>query len=76
MQENKSVSVTLPHIDGHGATNYKGNATPAKTKDCILIIDHETGELTLERISNQVCIKYEKNIIAVNWAVNRSQLTS
>jgi len=57
VQENKSVSVTLPHIDGHGATNYKGNATPAKTKDCILIIDHETGELTLERISNQIMLK-------------------
>jgi len=57
VQENKSVSVTLPHIDGHGATNYKGNAKPANTKDCILIIDHETGELTLERISNQIMLK-------------------
>eukprot|EP00092_Neocalanus_flemingeri_P103540 GFUD01132524.1.p1 GENE.GFUD01132524.1~~GFUD01132524.1.p1 ORF type:complete len:449 (+),score=148.41 GFUD01132524.1:71-1417(+) len=57
VQENKSVSVTLPHIDGHGATNYKGNAKPANTKDCILVIDHETGELTLERISNQIMLK-------------------
>ena len=48
------MSVTLPHVDGHGATNYKGNAKPANTKECVLIIDHETGELTLERISNQV----------------------
>jgi len=53
------VSVTLPHIDGHGATNYKGNAKPlpANTKECVLIIDHETGELTLERISNQIMLK-------------------
>jgi len=57
VQENKSVSVTLPHVDGHGVTNYKGNAKPANTKDCILIIDHETGELTLERISNQIMLK-------------------
>jgi len=57
VQENKSVSVQLPHVDGHGSTNYKGNAKPANTKDCILIIDHETGELTLERISNQIMLK-------------------
>jgi len=57
VQENKSVSVTLPHVDGRGVTNYKGNAKPANTKDCILIIDHETGELTLERISNQIMLK-------------------
>merc|ERR1719167_309816 len=57
VQENRSVSVTLPHVDGHGATNYKGNAKPANTKECVLIIDHETGELTLERISNQIMLK-------------------
>lgn len=57
VQENHSVSVQLPHIDGAGQTNYKGNAKPANTKDCILIIDHETGELTLERISNQIMVK-------------------
>jgi len=57
VEANHSVSVTLPHIDGHGATQYKGNAKPAATKDCILIIDHETGELTLERLSNQIMLK-------------------
>ena len=54
VQENNSVSVTLPHNNGIDATNYKGQARPASTKECILIIDHETGELTLERLSNQV----------------------
>ena len=54
VQENSGVSVSLPHNDGVNATNYKGQAKPASTKDCILIIDHETGELTLERLSNQV----------------------
>ena len=48
------MSVTLPHTDGQGATNYKGSAKPANTKDCVLIIDWETGELRLERVSNQV----------------------
>jgi len=55
--ENKSVTVNLPHLDGVSQTNYKGNAKPANTKDCILIIDHETGELTLERITNQIMVK-------------------
>ena len=54
VQENNSVSVTLPHNDGINATNYKGGAKAHGSKDCILIIDHETGELTLERLSNQV----------------------
>ena len=27
----------------------QGNTEPAPPKDCVLIIDHETGELTLER---------------------------
>ena len=54
VQENSAVSVSLPHNDGVNATNYKGSAKPASTKECILIIDHETGELTLERLSNQV----------------------
>merc|ERR1712029_1288539 len=35
----------------------KGSAKPASTKECILIIDHETGELTLERLSNQILLK-------------------
>ena len=56
VQENSGVSVSLPHNNGIDATQYKGGAKPAGTKDCILIIDHETGELTLERLSNQVCV--------------------
>ena len=64
VQENSGVSVSLPHNDGVNATNYKGQAKPASTKDCILIIDHETGELTLERLSNQV-----ENSIHMNWLV-------
>jgi len=57
VQENSAVSVSLPHNDGVNATNYKGSAKPASTKECILIIDHETGELTLERLSNQILLK-------------------
>jgi len=57
VQENNAVSVSLPHNNGVDATNYKGQAKPSTTKDCVLIIDHETGELTLERLSNQILLK-------------------
>lgn len=57
VQDNNAVSVSLPHNNGIDATNYKGQAKPSGTKDCILIIDHETGELTLERLSNQILLK-------------------
>jgi len=57
VKEKNSVSVQLPHNDGVGQTHYKGNVDPAPTRDCVLIIDHETGELTLERISNKILVK-------------------
>jgi len=57
VKEQRSVSVALPHVDGSGQTNYKGNVKPANTKECILIIDHETGELTLERLNSQIMVK-------------------
>jgi len=55
--ENKSVAVSLPHVNGSGQTNYKGNLKPTNAKECVLIIDHNTGELTIERISNQILMK-------------------
>ena len=33
---------------------FQGNTEPAPAKDCVLIIDHETGELTLERWQKQM----------------------
>ena len=54
VEERSGVSVTLPHTNGVDATKYTGPAKEANARDCILIIDHETGELTLERLSNQV----------------------
>ena len=54
VEERSGVSVTLPHTNGVDATKYTGPAKEANARDCILIFDHETGELTLERLSNQV----------------------
>ena len=54
VEERSGVSVTLPHTNGVDATKYTGPAKEANARDCVLIFDHETGELTLERLSNQV----------------------
>ncbi len=55
--ENKSVAVSLPHVDGAGQTNYKGHLSQANPKECVLIIDHDTGEITIERVSKQILLK-------------------
>ena len=36
-------------------------------QECILIIDHETGELTLERLSHQVNIHFTFLILALDF---------
>lgn len=57
VEERSGVSVTLPHTNGVDATKYTGPAKEANARDCILIFDQETGELTLERLSNQILLK-------------------
>jgi len=57
VQENKSVAVSLPHVDGSGQTNYKGHLNTAAAKECVLIIDNETGQLTIERLTSQILMK-------------------
>lgn len=42
-------------LQGSGIV-YKGNKRPI-SKECILIIDHETGTFTLERLSNNINVK-------------------
>lgn len=34
-----------------------GHVKPSNRKDCILIIDQETGEVTLERLSGHIMVK-------------------
>lgn len=55
--ENKSVAVSLPNVDGAGQTNYKGHLSQGNPKECVLIIDHDTGEITIERVSKQILLK-------------------
>lgn len=56
--EGHHVTLTVPHVEGSGKTNtvYKGNKRPV-AKECILIIDHDTGIFTLERLTNNINVK-------------------
>ncbi|KAL1464689.1 hypothetical protein WDU94_004313 [Cyamophila willieti] len=48
------VTVTVPH--GSRETVFKGSHKPYQ-KECVLIIDNVTGEITLEKLSNNVQLK-------------------
>ncbi|CAH1118703.1 unnamed protein product [Phaedon cochleariae] len=52
------VTVTVPHLDGAGIpqTVFKGSQKPY-TKECVLIIDRVTGEITLEKLSCNIQVK-------------------
>ncbi|KAG8229515.1 hypothetical protein J437_LFUL004921 [Ladona fulva] len=53
-----SVTVTVPHLDGAGTphTVFRGNRKEY-TKECVLIIDRNTGEITLEKLSYNIQVK-------------------
>lgn len=55
---NNQVNVTVPHLDGSGVpkTLFKGNQKKY-TKECVLIIDKNTGECTLERLTSNISVK-------------------
>lgn len=56
--ENNKVTVTMPNVESSGLphTVFKGSRKP-HVKECVLIIDHDTGELTLERLSHNITVK-------------------
>ncbi|XP_070566836.1 ELL-associated factor 1-like [Ptychodera flava] len=55
------ISVTVPHIEGSGTnfTMFKGPQKPVQ-KECVLIIDNKTGEITLERLSSTIHLKKQR----------------
>jgi len=57
--QNNEVNVTVPHCDGAGTAQTSVFRGPKKpyAKDCVLIIDHSTGEITLERLSHNIQLK-------------------
>ncbi|KAH9518363.1 chromatin modification- protein VID21 [Bulinus truncatus] len=52
------VTVTVPHVEGSGITHtvFKGNKQPVM-KECVLIIDHNTGTYTLEKLTSKITVK-------------------
>ncbi|KAJ8288252.1 hypothetical protein COCON_G00009110 [Conger conger] len=52
------VTITLPHIPGSTPpmTVFKGNKRPYQ-KDCVLIMNHDTGEFMLEKLSSSIQVK-------------------
>lgn len=56
--DNHQVMVTVPHLDGAGTTQtvFKGSQRPY-TKECVLIIDRDTGEITLEKLTCNIQVK-------------------
>lgn len=55
---NNQVQVTVPHLDGSGVpkTVFKGNQKKY-AKECVLVIDKTTGEITLEKLTNNISVK-------------------
>jgi len=56
--QGNQVTVTVPHVEGSrtNQTVFKGNKGQY-TKECVLIIDPVSGEITLERLTNQIQVK-------------------
>ncbi|XP_070322151.1 ELL-associated factor 2 isoform X1 [Odocoileus virginianus] len=54
----EQVTITLPNIEGSTApvTVFKGSKKPY-LKECILIINHDTGECRLEKLSSNITVK-------------------
>lgn len=55
--ETQGVKVTVPHENGDSQTNFSGHQKKANEKECILVIDRVTGEITLEKLSSQILVK-------------------
>ncbi|XP_065059314.1 ELL-associated factor 1-like [Rhopilema esculentum] len=53
---NNDVTVKVPHIQESGSTVFKGSKRPC-AKDCVLIIDKDTGEVTLEKLASNIQLK-------------------
>ncbi|XP_039611169.1 ELL-associated factor 2 [Polypterus senegalus] len=54
----EQVTITLPNLEGSSTpvTVFKGSKRPY-TKECILIVNHDTGEYRLEKLSCNIAVK-------------------
>uniref|UniRef100_U5EQ04 Ell-associated factor Eaf n=1 Tax=Corethrella appendiculata TaxID=1370023 RepID=U5EQ04_9DIPT len=63
VSSNNQVTVTVPHLDGSGVPNtvFKGNQRDYTKKECVLIINPVTGEITLEKLHSNIQVKKTRN---------------
>ncbi|KAL3201382.1 hypothetical protein MRX96_012436 [Rhipicephalus microplus] len=61
--EKNQITVTVPHIENHlsqgsgtAHTVFKGSQRPYQ-RECVLVVDNVTGEVTLERLSCNIQLK-------------------
>lgn len=54
----EQVTITLPNLEGSSApvTVFKGSKRPYM-KECILIVNHDTGEYRLEKLNSNITVK-------------------
>jgi len=55
----QDVSITLPNVEGSStqSTKFSGCTKSYAPKECLMIIDPQTGKITLERLSANVRVK-------------------
>lgn len=58
IDEGSCVTVTVPHVEGSGMSHtiFKGNRKSSQ-KECVLIINHDTGDVVLEKLNNFMQVK-------------------
>lgn len=77
VSSNNQVTVTMPHLDSSGVpkTVFKGNQRNY-TKECVLIIDKVTGEITLEKLHHNIQVKKTRSETNNKSSSNFSSLPS
>ncbi|KAI1707040.1 RNA polymerase II transcription elongation factor domain-containing protein [Ditylenchus destructor] len=58
MADNNDVQVVVPSENGDSLTVYKGSKKVLQgDKECVLVFDHDSGKLSLERLSSNINVK-------------------
>ncbi|KAH9414822.1 chromatin modification- protein VID21 [Dermatophagoides pteronyssinus] len=78
--ENGKVTISMPNVEGSGTTEsvYQGQRKPHQ-KECVLIINNETGDITLERLNQSMIVKKarlrQEDRIGKSLVLNSKQTT-
>ena len=63
-----NVNITVNQDNSDDATVYKGSVQKA-TKDCYIIVDFDTNEITIERVSRHIRVKRTRSVAGILSAV-------